>query len=80
VFESLNYIPDTDIMGYPLKVGDKVIVFNQHFISCDNCTIVERDYNASDLGNEEVHMRRAIKIDDVMYYFGLGTHEIIKEG
>lgn len=80
MFESLNYIPNTDIMGQALKVGDKVIVFNQHFISWDNCTIVERDYNASDLDNEEVHMRRAIKIDDVMYFFGLGTHEIIKEG
>lgn len=80
MFEPLNYIPNTDIMGQALKVGDKVTVFNQHFISYDNCTIVERDYNASNWDAEEADIRRAVEVDGIMYIFGLGNHEIIKEG
>lgn len=79
MFESLNYIPDTDIMGRKLEVGDKVTVFNKHFISWDNCIIVERDYNTSNWDAEEADMRRAIEVDGVMYIFGLGNHELIKE-
>lgn len=66
-------------MGQALKIGDKVILFNNYFISYEG-TIVERDYNASNWDAEEADIRRAVEVDGVMYIFGLGNHEIIKEG
>lgn len=73
-----NGIPDTDIMGNRLEIGDKVVVFNHHFISWDNCTIVEKDYSSFS-GSEEKDMRRAIEFSNGGCFFGLGSHEILKE-
>lgn len=68
-----RWIPETDILSKPLDVGDKVVIFNEHFISWENCTVIERVYN-----DEENIVKRAIQVDDNMWFFGLGTHEILK--
>lgn len=67
-------IPDTDILGQVLKVGDKVTVFNKKFISWEDCVIVEKPYQ----DNEE-DIRKAVQIDNGKWFFGLGSHEILKE-
>lgn len=72
-------IPETDILGRKLKIGDKVTVFNRNSIVYKNCTIVEKRYYFDPNDHEDYEMRRAVQIDEGMWFFGLGNHEIIKE-
>lgn len=74
-------IPNTDILGNKLQVGDKVTIFNNKFIAYENCTIVFKPYKLSidDDGEDAVEERWAIQVDEGMWFFGLGNHEIIKE-
>lgn len=66
-------IPGKDIMGEPLNKGDKVVLFSRHGISYENCTIVERYYD-----DEKTDLRKAFQINDDMWVFGIGNHEVIK--
>lgn len=68
-------IPDTDILGRKLRMSDKVTIFNEKFIAYANCTIVEKPYQ----DEEREFLRRAIQVDEGMWFFGLGTHEILKD-
>ncbi len=65
-------IPDADILGRSLNIGDKVDVFNKHFIAYENCTYVKQFYH------DEGIILPSIKVDENMFLFGLGKYEIIK--
>lgn len=67
---SWGTIPETDIMGEPLNIGDEVVVFNKHFISYEKCYVTEK--------NHEDEKKRALQVDDYMWFFGLGNHEVLK--
>lgn len=62
-------IPETDIDGKTVSIGDKVTVFHSPSgrVSYTNCEIIE------------VSGRRAILIEPGMWAFGIGNHEILKE-
>lgn len=64
-------IPNTDFVGNSINIGDVVDVFNHRFIAYENCEIVERKFNDDDA-------RMAIKLDEGMFAFGLGNHDIMK--
>ena len=70
---NFNTIPDTDVLGNKLNVGDTVAVFSPLGISYENCTIVEKYFD-----DDETDLRRAIQPEEGMWIFGLGNHEIIK--
>lgn len=72
-------IPETDILGSPLEIGDRVTIFNEHFITYENCIIIEKDY-VFDKDEEcfENEKRMAVQVDKNMFFFGLGSHEILK--
>lgn len=69
-----RWIPTTDILGQPLAVGDAVTVFNEHFISWDG-VIAEKLYTQDD----DPRLKWVVIVDDVMYLFSLGTHELLKD-
>lgn len=68
-----DYIPRKDILGEEIKVGDSVVVFSHHGISYDNCIIVEKPYV-----EDSDDIRRALLVDENMWIFGLGNHELLK--
>lgn len=70
---SYKSIPDKDIMGEPLEIGDKVVLFSRHGISYENCTIVERYYD-----EEKTDLRKAFQVESYMWIFGIGNHEVMK--
>lgn len=59
-------IPDTDILGRELNLGDKITVFNNSFIVYENCTLVEKPYEYED---GDFELRRAIQVDEGMWFF-----------
>ncbi len=67
-----RWIPDTDILGRKLTIGDKVDIFNTHFIAYENCAYVKQVH-----GDEDITLP-AVKVNENMFLFGLGRHEIIK--
>lgn len=75
------WIPETDILGQQLQPGDRVVVFNEHFISWENSELIYtlKPYTGMHHTDfDEPELRAAIQVDEGMWFFGLGTHEILK--
>src|SRR5699024_2513522 len=66
-------VPEKDILGNEVNVGDTVVVFSHHGISYEECLIVEKMYK-----DDPDDIRRALQPEKHMWMFGLGNHEMLK--